>query len=129
MGLDNITDGAEESYEKDRAEKLGLDDVDQLEDFEDSITRIKNLSSIVVAQDKRIEELESKVRSLTMLLEEAVRQEKDGSKTANPNGDGEVGGAGRTTDAAGVDGQHDEGEDGGLFGEDDDGESSYEWEV
>jgi len=84
MSLDDITDGAEENHKKDRAERLGLTDVEDLENVEAMQTRLSNQRSLLVGMDSRIERLEDEISSMRRLMHELLEVYKDGNKANNP---------------------------------------------
>lgn len=90
MGLEEITDGAEEKHDKDRAERLGLESVEELENVEAMQTRLDNQNSIIISMDRRIEELEDTVTSMRSLLGELLGAYKDEIRSNNTTEVGET---------------------------------------
>lgn len=88
MALEDITDGAEDKHDKDRAERLGLESVDDLENVEAMQTQLENQRSLIISMDLRIEELEQTVNSMRSLIAELLEAYKDDNR---PNDTTEVG--------------------------------------
>lgn len=114
MGLEDLTDGAEENHKKDRAEQLGLESIDGLENLESLQERIKTHRSLIVSQDKEIEYLEKKADTLEVLLLQVI---KDNGKQSESTHTARVGEADDQSDQKVQD------------GEDDDGGSSGDWSI
>ena len=88
MALEDITGGAEENYQQDRAESLGLEDIDELENLESLQDRIQTHRSLIISQDKRIEDLEDTVESMKSMLSQIIRDGEYGSRSAHTSGMG-----------------------------------------
>jgi hypothetical protein len=77
MGLEDIGDKVKQREEKNRADRLGLEEVEELESVDDMIKKYNLMRELVIKQDSRIESLEEEVESLKALLSLAIRDENE----------------------------------------------------
>lgn len=79
MALDDLSDSAKEEEEEEQVEgimeELGVENKEELEELDG---RVGTLSKTVVAQDKKINELEEEVKSLRAIVKNRLLE--DGSE-------------------------------------------------
>jgi hypothetical protein len=82
MGLEDIGDKIKKRDKEERADDLGLDSIDKLEDIDEVKGRLNDISQSHVSQDKRIEELEGEVNTLWKVLKILIEDKYTGEESA-----------------------------------------------
>lgn len=91
MGLEDIGDKVRKRDKKQRAEDLGLDNIDQLEDIEEIRQRLNDISQAHVSQDGRIEKIEAEIETLWKVVKLLLEKHEGGNETSEHMGVGNSG--------------------------------------
>lgn len=78
-GMDELLDSAEQEEVQEVADKLGVDDKEDLQQLDD---RISDLYELLVSQDKKIEQLERRLDVQEELIRKLINDDED-TKTDN----------------------------------------------
>lgn len=72
--IDDAVEDAKKSQKQNKAERLGLDSSDSLENLEELNKRVDTISELMVATDSRMEKLEDEMSTIRALMRELIAE-------------------------------------------------------
>lgn len=79
MGLGDLGENKKEESKEERAEEAGIDK-GEIEDFEELKDRVQQQTKTIHGMEKRVEELENDIESLTAMIEGIFTLMRDGGE-------------------------------------------------